>query len=369
MSTLSKRIIGERYELIERIGKGAMCHVVKARDIETDKIVAVKIPRRVLIKHPKGLARFAREARNTVRLRHHNIIRVLEIRKERRIPFFAMEYIDGCDLQQKLKIGLTLEEGVDILLQVTSALECARERGITHRDLKPANILISKDGHVKVADWGLSKAENSFTSDSITATGTAIGTPLYMAPEQMRGLGATIRSDLYAVGLMLYEIAIAANTRGKTLARDDFMRHLVDGLPSLDKQAPGTPKAIIDLVNELLDHDPTKRPAFPLDVANRLRSAIGREPIKPKMVTKRTEAPSLSLRPEDDTVRVAPLGKRFHSENATPLPQSEENLLQINKKSELPFLEKFIKPELPVMAVLVIINVIVFVFVIYLYSR
>ena len=368
MSTLSKRIIGERYELLERIGKGAMCHVVKARDIETDKVVALKIPRRLLIKHPKGLARFAREARNTVRLRHHNIIKVLEIRKERRIPFFAMEYVDGGDLQQKLKEGLTLEEGIDILLQVTSALECARERGITHRDLKPANILIAKNGHVKVADWGLSKADHSFESDSITATGTAIGTPLYMAPEQMRGLGATIRSDLYALGLMIYEVALSASPQGKPLERDDFMRHLVDGLPPLEKQAPGTPKAIVELVSELLAHDPKERPAFPIDVANRLRSAIGREAEQPKLVTQRTEA-SLSPRPEDDTVKVAPLGQRFPTENARPVPHSTEEHSLLNKKSELPFLEKIIRPELPVMGVLVIINVIVFIFVVYLYSR
>mgnify|MGYP001551112949 CR=1 FL=1 len=368
MSYFQKRIIGERYELLERLGKGAMCHVVKARDIESNKIVAVKIPRRLLIKHPKGLARFAREARNTVRLRHHNIIRVLEIRKERRIPFFAMEYVDGGDLQRALKRGITLQEGVDIILQVTAALECARAKGITHRDLKPANILITKKGHAKVADWGLSKADHCFESDSITVTGAAIGTPLYMAPEQMRGQGATSRSDLYAVGLMLYEIAVAASPSGKALPKDDFMRHLVDGLPPLDEQAPGTPKELVELVHRLLSHDPSERPSEPMEVAHLLRRAMGMEKKKAR-VTKRVEAPSLSARPEDDTVRVAPLSKRYPSENAVSLTRSEEDVSKLKQKSELPFLERFIQPELPIMGALVAINVVVFIFVVYLYSR
>ncbi|MCY3017814.1 MAG: serine/threonine-protein kinase, partial [Planctomycetota bacterium] len=187
------------------LGEGGMGKVYRARQVALDRWVALKV-----LAHARDkkdfLARFYREAQSAARLVHPNIIQIYTVGEYEGIPFFAMEYVEGVDLQRLARCHpeyLTIEEAMEIVRSVAKALSIAKEHGIVHRDIKPANIMVAKSGLIKVMDFGLAKgiAADEFA----TQTGLVIGTPAYMCPEQGAGRDVDIRSDIYSLGCVLYE--------------------------------------------------------------------------------------------------------------------------------------------------------------------
>jgi serine/threonine protein kinase len=205
------------YEVLKLLGRGGMGAVYQARQIELDRLVAIKLlPLEVSV--DKDFAdRFRREARAMAKLNHPNIISVHDFgtTSEGHL-YFAMEYVEGANLAEIIhRVGLDSDQALSVAEQVCAALSYAHDKGIVHRDIKPANVMIDPDSHVKVADFGLARlTDGSATDLGHTMTGTVMGTPDYMAPEQMRGMNVDHRADIYSVGVMIYEMLCREVPRG-----------------------------------------------------------------------------------------------------------------------------------------------------------
>jgi serine/threonine-protein kinase len=194
-----------RYELLEELGRGAMGIVYKAKDRELDEIVALKILPDAMSNNPEAVRRFKIEARNARRLSHPNIVRIHDIGEEMGRKYISMEIVEGSDLKKRIKGGgpLTVPEFVSYSMQIADALAYAHRLGIVHRDIKPANIMLTARGEVKITDFGIAKLMDQ-TGEG-TMVGAVIGTPLYMSPEQVRGVPVDSRADIYSFGIMMYE--------------------------------------------------------------------------------------------------------------------------------------------------------------------
>ena len=197
-------VLGGRYRLVELLGQGGMATIYRARDAQLDRDVAVKLLRTEFGRDPDFLARFRDEARAAASLNHPNIVAVFDFGEEDSGPYIVMELIDGQDLASILRENgpLPPRQAARVSAEVAKALHAAHVRGIVHRDVKPSNILVGRDGRVKVADFGIARA---LAESQITLPGTTMGSVHYFSPEQARGEPATQASDIYALGIVLYE--------------------------------------------------------------------------------------------------------------------------------------------------------------------
>jgi Tol biopolymer transport system component/tRNA A-37 threonylcarbamoyl transferase component Bud32 len=263
------------YRLIEKIGEGGMGVVWKALDTTLDREVAVKILPDVFSDTPERLARFEREAKLLAALNHPNIATVHGLHEADGVRFLAMEYVAGQDLAERLQRGaLPREEGLTIALRVAEALEAAHERGIVHRDLKPANIKLDPDGKVKVLDFGLAKALSDdpepgvgsldfSTSPTLTAAagtqaGVILGTAGYMSPEQARGKQVDRRADVWAFGVILFEMLTGERLfPGETVT--DVIAAVVTRDPDWDRLPADTPPTLRRVLMRCLRKDPRRR--------------------------------------------------------------------------------------------------------------
>jgi serine/threonine protein kinase len=197
-------LIAGRYQVGEVIGTGGMGEVRAGHDTKLDRPVAIKLLRRELVEEPDLKVRFESEAKAAARITHPNVVGVFDTGEHEEVPYIVMELLSGRTLADELREGPLEPERVKrIGLEILSALEASHQQGILHRDLKPGNVLIAKDGSVKVADFGVAKITEGM---DITMAGTMIGTPSYLAPERVNGEPATTASDVYSVGVMLYEL-------------------------------------------------------------------------------------------------------------------------------------------------------------------
>ena len=211
------RMLGDRYEIGEVIGRGGMAEVHEARDVRLGRRVAIKILRPDLARDPDFQVRFRREAQSAAALNHPNIVAVYDTGEDRLdaegggpqevVPYIVMEYVDGMTLRQLLTSGRRLlpERALEIISGVLSALDYAHRHGIVHRDIKPGNVMLTRSGDVKVMDFGIARAINELNT-SVTATSAVMGTAQYLSPEQARGEVVDARSDLYSAGVLLYEL-------------------------------------------------------------------------------------------------------------------------------------------------------------------
>jgi len=198
--------LGE-YIIEERIGSGGMGQVYRARQPSLDRMVALKVLPRSTAQSAEHVERFYREARNAAKLIHPNIVQIYTVGEDKGVPYFAMEYVIGEDLDRRLQRGekFSIQETLGIVTSVAMALACAEEHGIVHRDIKPGNIMIDSHGVVKVTDFGLAKAVKVLDTE-ITQAGFIVGTPTYMAPEQAEGREVDVRTDIYSLGVVFYEL-------------------------------------------------------------------------------------------------------------------------------------------------------------------
>ena len=251
-------LLGDRYRIIDTLGEGGMANVYLAEDIILQRKVAVKILRLDLQKEPQTLARFQREALATSELSHPNIVMVLDVGTDHGLPYMVMEYVDGPDLKEYIRANSPLNLGniIKIMDQILSAMSLAHKHNVIHRDLKPQNILMDKHGNIKIADFGIAVALNQ---NSVTQTNSAIGSVHYMSPEQTRGGLVTKQSDIYSLGIILYELITGNVPFNGDSAVSIALKHAQEPIPSIRKQDPNIPQPLENVVLKATAKDPRDR--------------------------------------------------------------------------------------------------------------
>ena len=213
------KLIANRYQLLESVGQGGMADVYKAMDTILNRIVAIKILRGELADDPMTLLRFQREASAASKLSHPNVVDVYDVGESEGRHYIVMEYVPGKTLKQVIRERgpLMNEEGVDIMKQLVSAIAEAHSRGIIHRDIKPQNVIVKSDGSIKMLDFGIATAKGSL---QLTQANNVMGSVHYLAPELARGQQATVQSDIYALGIVMFEIFAGDKLK---LANEEFL--------------------------------------------------------------------------------------------------------------------------------------------------
>lgn len=250
--------INDRYEIIRTIGEGGMANVYLAHDIILDRMVAVKILRGDLADDEKFVRRFQREAISASSLGHPNIVEMYDVGEDGGKYFIVMEYVDGKTLKSLIKKrgALTLPEVVDIMMQLTSAIAHAHESYIIHRDIKPQNVMILEDGIVKITDFGIAMALNS---NEITQTNSVMGSVYYMPPEQANGNGSTTKSDIYSLGILMYELVTGKIPFKGDSAVEIAIKQMKDKIPSVCELDPGIPQSIENVILKATAKNPKNR--------------------------------------------------------------------------------------------------------------
>ena len=259
------------YEILEEVGRGGMAVVYKAWQPSLERFVALKVLPEYFGHDPQFLARFHREAKTAARFNHPNIVYVFDVGEDHGIHYIAMEYLDGGSLRDRLVGGdFGLAETQGILEQVASALDYAHARGLIHRDVKPGNILFTADGRPKVADFGIARPTGEAR---LTQTGILMGTPEYMAPEQAEGRTVDYRADLYALGVVLYQM-LTGRVPFRRTTPHATLHAVIYEAPTPPRQVnPGLPQALEDVVLRALAKRPEDRFQRGLDMVAALRAA------------------------------------------------------------------------------------------------
>ena len=250
--------ISDRYQIIKSIGEGGMANVYLAYDTILERNVAVKVLRGDLANDEKFVRRFQREALQASSLSHPNIVEVYDVGEDNGEYYIVMEYVEGKHLKSLLKKRgkLTITEVVDIMLQVTSGLTVAHDSYIIHRDIKPQNIMILDNGLVKLTDFGIALAMNS---TQLTQTNSVMGSVHYLPPEGASGKGATLQSDIYSLGILMYELLTGKLPfRGET-AVEIALKQLKEPMPSIRKEIPDIPQSIENIILRATAKNPKNR--------------------------------------------------------------------------------------------------------------
>ena len=250
--------INDRYEIIRSIGEGGMANVYLGYDTILDRNVAIKVLRGDLSNDEKFVRRFQREALSASSLAHPNIVEVYDVGEDNGLYYIVMEYIEGKTLKQLLKKRgtLTLSEAIDIMLQLTDGMAHAHDSYIIHRDLKPQNIMIKDDGQIKITDFGIAMALNS---TQLTQTNSVMGSVHYLPPEQASGKGCTIKSDIYSMGIIFYELLSGSLPFRGDNAVEIALKHMRDPLPSLREDNPAIPQSIENIIRKATAKNPKNR--------------------------------------------------------------------------------------------------------------
>ena len=250
-------LIAGRYELEKLVGSGGMSNVFRAHDRLLERTVALKILHEQYTRDEDYVERFRREARAVAQLTHPNIVTVIDRGEQEGRQFIVFEYIDGENLKELTNRGpLEVREAIRLSLQVARALSFAHERGLVHRDVKPQNVLLNEDGQAKVTDFGIAR---SLDVHGVTQTGTVLGTSDYIAPEQARGQKVDPKTDIYSLGVVLYELLSGE----VPYAGDNFvavaMRHVNEPVPSVLERRPDCPVRLDLAIQRAMSKDPEDR--------------------------------------------------------------------------------------------------------------
>ena len=280
MSKLIGQTIGQ-YQIVEHLGKGGMAEVYKAYQPSLDRYVAIKILHPIVATDQQFLDRFQREARSVATLRHQHIVQIFDFGNQGKTYFMVMEFVDGQTLKQKLNAlrgegrVMSPEEASKILSQVAQALDYAHERGLIHRDIKPANILLTSEGDAVLSDFGIARMIESTRQ---TMTGV-VGTPEYMSPEQGQGMELDVRSDIYALGVVLYEMLTGGMPYQADTPLAIIFKHVRDPLPLPRQVNSDIPELVERVILKSLAKSPVDRHASAGEMATALERAVqGKEP-------------------------------------------------------------------------------------------
>ena len=282
--------IHDRYEIIRSIGEGGMANVYLADDVILDRKVAVKVLRGDLAEDEKFVRRFQREAIAASSLNHPNIVEVYDVGEDDGKYYIVMEYVDGKTLKSLIKKrgALTLPEVVDIMLQLTSAIAHAHESYIIHRDIKPQNVIILEDGRVKVMDFGIAAQLNS---NDLTQTNSVMGTVYYLPPEQANGSAATIKSDIYSLGILMYELVTGRVPFKGDSPVEVAIKQMKEKIPSIVEQDPDMPQSIENIILRACAKNPKNRYDSVVEMNEDLKTALDKSRFnEPKVVYKYPES-------------------------------------------------------------------------------
>jgi len=253
-----KNVIANRYEVVQHIGQGGMADVFRGVDTILNREVAIKILRADLSTDAVSILRFEREAQAATALAHPNIVEIYDVGDYKGHHYIVMEFVPGRTLKQVIRARgpLLKEEAIDIMKQLTSAVSEAHAKGIIHRDIKPQNVIVKADGSVKILDFGIATAKGSM---QLTQANNVMGSVHYLAPELAKGEQASAQSDIYALGIVLYEMLAGDVPFKADQAVQVALRHMRDPMPSLREANPTVPQSIENIVIRATAKDPNKR--------------------------------------------------------------------------------------------------------------
>ena len=270
---MSEKILAGRYVLVEQVGIGGMAIVYRAIDRNTGHSVAVKVLKPEFNRDAEFVGRFQREAEAASKMTHHNIVNLLDVGMDGENRYLIMEYVKGKTLKEVIqeKGRLSAPVAVQITIRILSALQHAHQNGIIHRDIKPQNILVHADGHIKVADFGIARMANSST---LTRGDAVMGSVHYFSPEQAQGKGTDVTSDLYSVGVTLYEMLTGRVPFDGDSPVAIAMQHLHAEPEPIRRYAPEVPEAICHVCMKAMQKDPAYRYRSAREMAAELRMAL-----------------------------------------------------------------------------------------------
>ena len=266
------------------IGEGGIANVYLANDKILDRKVAVKVLRGDLSSDDRFIRRFQREALSVSNLSHPNIVEVYDVGEEDGEYYIVMEYIEGKTLKQLLKKreSLTLTEVIDIMTQLTDGIAHAHESYIIHRDIKPQNIMIQDDGRIKITDFGIAMALNA---TQLTQTNSVMGSVHYLPPEQASGKGATVKSDIYSMGILMYELLTGTVPFKGDNAVEIALKHMKDKIPSIRKQDPSIPQSVENILMKATAKNPRNRYDSAREMHDDLVTCLTEEHANDKKIT------------------------------------------------------------------------------------
>lgn len=308
---IGKRISG-RYKILDLIGGGGMANVYLAHDIILDRNVAVKMLRQDLTNDDEFIRRFRREAQSATSLNHPNIVNIYDVGEEDDIYYIVMEHVDGQTLKQYIQhhSPLKVEEAIDIMQQLTSAISHAHQNNIVHRDIKPHNILIDNDGNVKITDFGIAMA---LSSTSITETNSVLGSVHYLSPEQARGGMANKKSDIYSLGIVMFELLTGRLPFSGESAVSIALKHLQSETPSVRRWNPAIPQSVENIVLKATAKDSFHRYNSVEEMEDDLRTALNPE---------RMDEPKFAIPVDDEATKAIPVITTDH-----PLKNMDETIV------------------------------------------
>ncbi|CQR47743.1 Serine/threonine-protein kinase PrkC [Paraliobacillus sp. PM-2] len=255
---LEGHLLNERYKVIKMIGGGGMANVYLGHDIILDRDVAIKVLRLEYANDDEFITRFHREAQSATSLSHPNIVNIYDVGEEDNIYYMVMEYVEGVTLKKYIQLygPVPVQEAIEIMQQLTSAIEHAHENNIVHRDIKPQNILINDYGQAKITDFGIALA---LSATSLTQTNSVLGSVHYLSPEQARGGIATRKSDIYSLGIVFFEMLTGRIPFSGQSAVSIALKHLQANTPSVRQWNPNIPQSIENIVLKATTKDPFYR--------------------------------------------------------------------------------------------------------------
>ncbi len=281
MSENNRAVINDRYEIGKRIGRGGMAEIFQARDVLLDRPVAIKVLFPEFATDPAFVERFRREAQAAANLNHPNIVGVYDWGKVNNTYYIAMEYVNGRTLADILKQSGTLTpmQVCDVMSEVASALISAHQNGVIHRDIKPGNILVSTTGQVKVADFGIARALGSGVEQGLTQTGAVMGTATYFSPEQAQGASTDQRSDIYSLGVVMYEmLSGSAPFTGENAVAIAYKQVHEQAMP-LNQRVATVPPEVAAIVAKCMQKSPDDRYSSADQVRDELRRFVEGMPV------------------------------------------------------------------------------------------
>src|SRR5215471_20035306 len=254
-------ILGERYQLQDPIGRGGMATIYRARDLRMDRVVAVKVLREVYSTDPKFVRRFQVEAKAASALQHPNIVQVYDYGQTDGNYYIVMELVEGTDLRRYLRSRgvLDVDRAIIIAHDIALGLGAAHRRQIVHRDVKPQNILVGRDGSIKLTDFGIASVYKDINDERLTTTGMTLGTVQYYAPEQAQGEIVNPAADVYALGIVMYEMLTARTPFDGDTPVAVAMQHIQDPPVPPSQYNPGIPPALEEIILRCLEKVPEMR--------------------------------------------------------------------------------------------------------------